>query len=128
MIKLYPGNVDAGKHVILINICVLNSFRKICPLNFSALRLPTIVLVPVDIHSGFMMVMRDLFFKVLLTYEDAKWKRKNVNLFHMGHKAERFKLYWYSWSKTTNSYFLNTEHKNVPLYISEKLLAKWLIY
>ena len=72
MIKLYPGNVDAGKHVILINICVLNSFRKICPLNFSALRLPTIVLVPVDIHSGFMMVMRDLFFKVLLTYEDAK--------------------------------------------------------
>ena len=67
MIKLYPGNVDAGKYVILIDICVLNSFRKMCPLNFSALRLSTIVLVPVDDHNGLTMVMRDLFFKVLLT-------------------------------------------------------------
>lgn len=88
MIKLYPGNIDAGKYVILIDISVLNSFRKIHPLNFSALRLSMIVLVPVDVHSGLMMVMRDLFFKVLLTYEDAKWKRKNVNLFHMGHKVK----------------------------------------
>ena len=67
MIKLYPGNVDAGKYVILIDICVLNSFRKMCPLNFSAHKLSTIVLVPVDDHSSLTMVMRDLFFKVLLT-------------------------------------------------------------
>lgn len=92
MIQLYSCNIDAEKYVIMTDICVLNSFRTICPLNLPALVISPIVFVSVDVHRGLMMV-RYLFFKVLLTYEDAKGMRKNSTLFHKGYKAERFKLY-----------------------------------
>ena len=92
MVQLYSCNIDAEKYVIVTDICVLNSFRIICPLNLSALIISPIVFVSVDVHRG-LIIVRDLFFKVLLTYEDAKGKRKRATLFHMGHKAERFKLY-----------------------------------
>lgn len=65
--QFHPCNIDTEKCVILADICILNSFRNICPLNFSTYNIyySCFFFPPVDVHRGWMMAMRDLFFKIL---------------------------------------------------------------
>ena len=66
--QFHPCNIDTEKCVFLADICILNSFRNICPLNFSTYNIYYscfFFFPPVDVHRGWMMAMRDLFFKIL---------------------------------------------------------------
>lgn len=97
--QFHPCNIDTEKCVFLADICILNSFRNICPLNFSTYNI---------YYSCF------FFFFPLLMFTEVGWwqwgiyflkscdiwgckrKEENAAVFHMGHELERFKLYWYS--------------------------------